>query len=61
MSYFTEEHDLFRQSFRAFLEKEVRPNVNQWEKDGELPREIYRKFGEMGFCVCARTGIAIHE
>ncbi len=47
--YFTEEHNLFRETFRAFLEKEVRPNVEQWEKDGELPREIYRKFGEMGF------------
>ena len=47
--YFTEEHELFRQTFRAFLEKEVRPNIDQWEKEGELPRDIYRKFGEMGF------------
>ena len=47
--YFTEEHDTFRQSFRAFLEKEVRPNIDQWEKDGQLPRDIYRKFGEMGY------------
>ena len=47
--YFTEEHDLFRQTFRDFLEKEVKPNVDQWEKDGFLPREIYKKFGEMGF------------
>ncbi|MEM1119934.1 MAG: acyl-CoA dehydrogenase family protein [Bacteroidota bacterium] len=49
IQYFTEEHELFRQTFRAFLEKEVRPNIEQWEKDGELPRDIYRKFGEMGF------------
>ena len=49
INYFTEEHDLFRQTLRAFLEKEVKPNVDQWEKDGELPRDIYRKFGEMGF------------
>jgi len=47
--YFTEEHDLFRQTFRDFLGKEVRPYVEQWEKDGFLPREIYRKFGDMGF------------
>lgn len=47
--YFTEDHDLFRQTFRAFLEKEVRPNVDEWEKKGFLPREIYHKFGEMGF------------
>lgn len=47
--FFNEEHDLFRQTFRDFLEKEVRPHIDQWEKDGHLPREIYRKFGEMGF------------
>jgi len=49
MKYFTEEHDSFRKSFRAFLEKEVKPNVDKWEKDGHLPRDIYRKFGEMGY------------
>jgi len=47
--HFTPDHDLFRQSFRDFLEKEVKPNVNQWEEDGQLPRSIYRKFGEMGY------------
>ncbi len=49
LNYFTEEHNLFRQSFRDFLEKEVRPNVETWEKARELPRDIFRKFGEMGF------------
>jgi len=47
--FFTEEHELFRQSIRAFLEKEVRPNIEQWEADGEIPREIYKRFGDMGF------------
>ena len=47
--HFTEEHHEFRKSFRAFLEKEVRPNIDQWEKYGQLPRDIYRKFGEMGY------------
>ncbi|MEM6317094.1 MAG: acyl-CoA dehydrogenase family protein [Bacteroidota bacterium] len=47
--FFTEEHELFRQSFRAFLEKEVRPHIEQWEEDGEIPREVYRRFGEMGY------------
>ncbi len=49
MYYFTEEHQLFRESLRAFLEKEVRPNIDQWEEDRELPRSIYKKFGEMGY------------
>ena len=47
--FFTEEHELFRQSISAFLEKEVRPNIEQWEADGQIPREIYKRFGEMGF------------
>ena len=49
VSYFTEEHDLFRQTFRNFLEKEVKPHIDDWEKAGQLPRSIYKKFGEMGF------------
>lgn len=47
--YFTEEHDLFRQSFRAFLEKEVVPNIPKWEKERRTPRSIYKRFGEMGY------------
>ncbi len=47
--YFTEEHELFRETFRAFLEKEVRPHVDEWEEAGQLPRELFQKFGEMGF------------
>ena len=47
--FFTEEHELFRQSLRAFLEKEVKPNIEQWEADGETPRHIYQRFGEMGY------------
>ena len=38
---FTEEHELFRQSLRAFLEKEVKPNIEQWEAERETPRSIY--------------------
>lgn len=47
--YFTEEHDLFRQGFRSFLEKEVVPNIEQWETEGKTPRSIFEKFGEMGY------------
>ncbi len=47
--YFTNEHHTFRQSLRDFLEKEVRPNIEQWEKDGEIPRSLYDKFGQMGY------------
>ena len=40
--YFTEDHELFRQSFRDFLEKEVVPNIPQWEADGRTPRSMYQ-------------------
>jgi|GEM_PF-4093 len=49
LSPFNEEHNLFRKSFRDFLEKEVVPNLDQWEEDEQLPREIFKKFGDMGF------------
>ena len=49
MSYFTEEHNQFRQSLRDFLQKEVVPNVDEWEKVGNPPREIWKKFGDMGY------------
>jgi alkylation response protein AidB-like acyl-CoA dehydrogenase len=47
--YFTEEHQLFRASFRDFLQKEVVPYIEQWEKTGTIDRFIWKKFGEMGF------------
>ncbi len=47
--YFTEEHQLFRSSFRDFLQKEVVPHIEQWEKTGSIDRFIWKKFGEMGF------------
>jgi alkylation response protein AidB-like acyl-CoA dehydrogenase len=47
--YFSEEHESFRQSFRDFLQKEVVPHVDKWEKDGTVERFIWKKFGEMGY------------
>jgi len=47
--YFSEEHNAFRQSFRDFLQKEVVPFVEKWEKQGFIDREIWKKFGEMGY------------
>ena len=49
MNYFTEDHEHFRQSLRAFLEKEVTPFVDEWEEAGEMPRSIWKKFGDMGY------------
>jgi acyl-CoA dehydrogenase len=45
---FTQEHEDFRKTARAFFEKEVVPFHEQWEKDGIVPRELWRKAGETG-------------
>jgi alkylation response protein AidB-like acyl-CoA dehydrogenase len=53
---FTEEHHLFRDSFKHFLEKEVVPYYEQWEKDGIVSREMWLKAGQQGF-----LGLAVPE
>ena len=47
--YFTEEHQLFRESLQGFLNKEVVPHIDKWEKSGTIDRFIWEKFGEMGY------------
>jgi alkylation response protein AidB-like acyl-CoA dehydrogenase len=47
--YFTEEHEAFRVSFKDFLQKEVVPFIDKWEKTGTIERFIWKKFGEMGY------------
>lgn len=45
----TEDHRLFRDAFRHFLEKEVVPYNEQWEKEGVVSRELWLKAGQQGF------------
>lgn len=47
--YLTEEHEMFRQALRKFLEKEAVPYYKQWEKDRLIPREFWKKMGEQGY------------
>ena len=46
---YTEEHRVFRDAVRKYLEGEVVPHVDQWEKDGIVPKEAWLKLGEQGF------------
>ena len=46
---FTEEHTLFRDALRHFVEKEMVPYNEQWEKDGVVSRELWLKAGQQGF------------
>ena len=51
---FTEDHELFRQSVRDFIAREITPNNAAWEKNKMVSRESWRKLGENGFlCIQA--------
>ncbi|MDN6863653.1 MULTISPECIES: acyl-CoA dehydrogenase family protein [Pseudomonas] len=45
---FSPDHELFRESVRTFLEKEAVPFHGQWEKQGYIDRDLWRKAGEAG-------------
>ena len=51
-SLFTPEHEMWRDTVRRFMEKEVVPYHDQWEKDGIVPRELWLKAGEAGLLCC---------
>lgn len=51
-SIFSEEHEMWRQSVRKFVEKEIVPYHEQWEKDGIVPRELWLKAGAAGLLGC---------
>lgn len=47
--YFSEEHEIFRQGLKDFLQKEVAPHLDRWEEEQRIPKEIWKKFGDMGY------------
>jgi alkylation response protein AidB-like acyl-CoA dehydrogenase len=53
---FTDEHDLFRESFRTFVEREIVPHDLEWNEAGLVPRELFTKAGAAGF-----IGMAVPE
>jgi len=56
ISPFHEEHELFRQQCRRFVEKELAPHAKEWEEKKDFPNEVFRRVGEMGY-----LGILIPE
>src|SRR6478735_7274255 len=53
---FEPEHDLFRESYRAFLDRHVAPYNEQWEKDKIVDRGVWLEAGKQGF-----LGMAVPE
>ena len=50
---FEPEHEDFRESVRRFVSEEISPNFEQWEEDGLMPREVFRKAGEKNMLAMA--------
>src|SRR5687767_6956112 len=46
---FTSEHEELRESVRRFVEKELAPNVEEWENAEFFPDDVFRRAGELGF------------
>ncbi|WP_405177298.1 acyl-CoA dehydrogenase family protein [Nocardia sp. NBC_01377] len=53
---FEPEHDLFRESFRKFLDQHVAPNHAKWEEAGIVDRDVWLEAGKQGF-----LGMAVPE
>jgi citronellyl-CoA dehydrogenase len=45
---FTEDHAAFRRTVRELCERELAPHARAWDDAGEFPRELFRRFGELG-------------
>ncbi|PKV82167.1 acyl-CoA dehydrogenase family protein [Nocardia fluminea] len=51
---YTEDHEAFRGLAREFIDKEIAPHYAEWEKAGQMPREVFEKLGALGI-----LGVAI--
>src|SRR5260370_30551204 len=49
---FSEEHEIFRQTVRRFVDREIVPYHAKWEEDGIVPRELWLKAGAAGLLCC---------
>lgn len=49
---FSEEHEIFRATVRRFVDAEIAPHHRQWERDGQVSREVWAQAGAAGL-LCA--------
>ncbi|MEX2504223.1 MAG: acyl-CoA dehydrogenase family protein [Egicoccus sp.] len=45
---FTEQHDAFRSTVARFVDDEVAPHHDAWEREGLVPRELWQRAGKLG-------------
>jgi alkylation response protein AidB-like acyl-CoA dehydrogenase len=46
--FFSDEHNMFRETVRRFVQKEIAPRVDEWEDNGCYDKSIFRRMGELG-------------
>ncbi|UYV35671.1 acyl-CoA dehydrogenase family protein [Rhodobacteraceae bacterium D3-12] len=46
--FYTEDHQAWRATLRAFVDKEIMPFVDEWDEAGEFPRALYTKAAQVG-------------
>ncbi|MCO5248042.1 MAG: acyl-CoA dehydrogenase family protein [Chitinophagales bacterium] len=46
--YFNEDHQIFRESVKDFVNKEIKPYADEWEKQEKIPRSLFKKLGNQG-------------
>lgn len=49
---FSPDHEAFRDTVRRFIAEHVTPFHAEWEKEGQVPRSLWRKAGELGLLCC---------
>jgi citronellyl-CoA dehydrogenase len=48
--YFNKDHEMVRKAVREFVDKEINPNMDEWEEKGEAPlHDLFKKMGDLGF------------
>ncbi len=45
----TQEHEVMSHTLREFVNREIKANTLEWEREGEVPREIFTKLADLGF------------
>jgi len=49
---FEEDHQLFREAYRRFLEQEVLPHRESWRENNIVPKDMFKKMGDQGYLLC---------
>ncbi len=47
-TFYDDDHEAFRETVRTFVDREVRPSMEDWDRDGLIPRDVWRAAGKAG-------------